>query len=79
MTIEDGHFRTDGKEIEPCCRICKKYVPTMFFRVPITSVKQEKCLFILWSNVVQSFDKNLTECPWCGAKLEYVEKLEDSQ
>ena len=34
MTIEDGHFRTDGETIEPCCESQKWMIDnTLYFRL----------------------------------------------
>ena len=76
MTLEDGHFRTDGKSIEPCCYVCKKHIPEMFFATSIFDPNKRR-LYIPWSNIVQYFDREITECPWCGAKLEDMNKESD--
>ena len=75
MTIEDKHFRTDGKEVEVCCdrvygAIMDEYVyiDTDYEKLEVQYYDEQSDLLYVLKN-----------CPFCGAKLEYVEKLEASQ
>jgi len=76
MTIEDKHFRTDGKTIEPCCVDMESMCvfgcqgiedwPTRYFTF------HDGQLF-LWMSDGDCYPCN--HCPSCGAKLEHVEKV----
>ena len=75
MTIENGHFRSDGKTIEPCCVILKYEINCHFKIRP-----QNKDEFRIW--LIDDINTPIFKircCPFCGAKLEYVEELEASQ
>lgn len=52
MSLEDGHFRTDGKTFELCC-------------------KGMKFALSIGTKICGGCDR----CPFCGAELEYVEKV----
>jgi len=71
MTIEDGHFRTDGKTIEACCGECR----LMINEGDVHCEHDGK--------VMIEFRFGLTfepyVCPICGSKLEYVDKLDGGQ
>ena len=73
MTIEDGHFRTDGETIEPCCESQKWMIDnTLYFRLMY-------CGRIVVPNrkyFLENIPKRKMTCQYCGAKLEYVDKLD---
>jgi len=80
MTIEDGHFRTDGKTIEPCCVDMESM--EIFGWQGVDDWPNRYFTFIdgkpyLWMSDGDCYP--LRSCPCCGAKLEYVKKLEASQ
>ena len=76
MSLIDDHFRTDGKRIEPCC---KRMNERLFGN------SDDFEIFIdLKGKIKTWYDKDsgngygemyLKKCPYCGAKLEYVDKL----
>jgi hypothetical protein len=78
MTIEDGHFRTNGKTIEPCC------VDMRFFIHARISPNEYDGTSVPTYDIHEALNRNApilagSYCPSCGAKLEYVKKLEASQ
>ena len=76
MTIEDRHFRTDGKTIEPCCN---KMYSSMEYEEIVADSPYDYCYFTRTVGRATRRDNICKYCPWCGAKLEYVEKLEASE
>jgi len=80
MSLEDGRFKTDGKKIEPCCKqmeisilcdnlrspyLCTDGIAKVQVWVPCSSTKCDR-----WS-----WYDDISFCPFCGAELEYVEKV----
>ena len=81
MTIEDGHFRTDGCDLEPCCWECDMYVngngSDEGVWIPSLNGTKDTYFVKIWiqqPGIVTERDY-ISFCPFCGAKLEYVEEL----
>ena len=83
MTIEDGHFRTDGEKIEPCCKIMKSTIDDEDISFTPMNCQSHWELFGVDSQtpayLIHGILKHGTICFWCGAKLEYVDKLDGGQ
>ena len=78
MTIEDGHFRTDGEKIEPCCEECANDLTFGFNEYDNKLVLRVKC----YTDEGLESETDICYvryCPCCGAKLEYVDKLDSGQ
>ena len=73
MTIKNGHFKTDGKNFEPCCYSCKNGIETN------TIVTDEDAYALHCENGDCYVVRCAKYCMWCGAKLEYVNKLAGGQ
>jgi hypothetical protein len=73
MALENNRLRTDGKTIEPCCDDMESMIvfsyPDRYF-----DFNHEGKLHLKMSDG-DCYPCNF--CPSCGAKLEYVSKLED--
>lgn len=66
MTLQDKRFRTDGKTIEPCCKKMQK----AFVKVE----KYPSGWYVYFDTTRYYYC--LSYCKFCGAKLEYVERLD---
>ena len=71
MTTEDGHFRTDGKTIEPCCIAMDSFACTEL----LNGYNGWKILWYPTRSKDSLKEVLIRACPFCGAKLEYVKTL----
>ena len=71
MTIEDGHFRTDGKTIEACCKRMDRETEYMESIV----LNRDETYNIYCNDAGVNVLSHVTFCPFCGAKLEYAKTL----
>ena len=75
MTTEDGHFRTDSKTLEPCCKRMDREIE---YRESII-LNQDETYNIYCDDAGVYVMSHVTFCPFCGAKLEYVKTLAGGQ
>jgi len=77
MSLIDDHFRTDGKRIEPCCIAMNSFA--------CTELRNDFRVWRIFWNPTTSKNKDrmrgvpIHACPFCGSKLEYVDKLDSGQ
>lgn len=65
MSIEDGHFRTDRKTLEPCCEDCARLIRE----------HPAKARHIMELAVGMQGLPMGVGCKFCGATLEIVDRL----
>ena len=79
MTIEDGHFRTDGETIEPCCEGMKNSLDESI-NDDLFYYDKENSTYNIYGSEHNDHSgiiiSDAEYCPFCGAKLEYVDKLD---
>lgn len=78
MSLKNGRFRTNYKDIEPCCeqmkiirdlKELKKIYPCMDGTVKVQYwVRCYHCKEWTWIN-------DISHCPFCGTALEYAKKV----
>ena len=73
MSIQDGHFRTDGERIEPCC---KRMDNEIEYRESIV-LNRDGTYNIYCDDAGVDVLSHVTFCPFCGAKLEDMNKESD--
>ena len=73
MSLENHFLKTDGKTMEPCCEDI--YLAILGGRIIASRVKYHYA--ILGDDNTALI--NGTNCPFCGAKLEYVKTLVGGQ
>ena len=73
MTLSNHRLTTDGEIIEPCCVKMDEFISDDM------AVADSERHYVIFTRSMMKRDRHDTLCsfcPFCGAKLEYVDKLE---
>lgn len=76
MSLTDHRFRTDHIEIEPCCDKQEKMIQD----TPYCLIESSGRYVVPYRwGFIRNTERNKIKCGFCGAKLEYVKKLDGGQ
>ena len=70
MNVKYGHLKTDGKTIQPCCSNLIDEMEHGIVGIIQVDFDPEHPTMIICRGI------SANKCPFCGAKLEYVDKLD---